>query len=251
MLASLYLSKEAYMLEYTLEENLLTGETGDYRALVINVTSFTNGEVIDRIMKIGAGLTRSDIVSVLEAEKQVIVDIIAEGGAVNLDLFKAYPSIQGRFTGADESFDPAKHKVRIHLHPGTALRSVVDEIKLKKVAAVRYGTVITAVVDIKSETINDKLTPGRNCKLSGTKLKIGGEDPSVGLYFVPAGGAASGAPVKVDPTDIVVNNPAEVIAVIPALDAGVYYVRITTQHAGTKQRKTPRTFTFDKPLTVV
>ncbi|MDR2177302.1 MAG: DUF4469 domain-containing protein, partial [Treponema sp.] len=60
-----------------------------------------------------------------------------------------------------------------------------------------------------------------------------------------------GAPVKVDPSDIVVNNPSEVIAVIPSLAAGVYQVRITTQHGGTRQLKTPHTFTFDKPLTVV
>jgi hypothetical protein len=48
------------MLEYTLEENQLTDEAGDYRAQVVNVTSYTSGELADRIMKIGAGLTRSD-----------------------------------------------------------------------------------------------------------------------------------------------------------------------------------------------
>jgi hypothetical protein len=70
----------------------------------------------------------------------------------------------------------------------------------------------------------------------------------VGLYFIPAGG---GAPVNVDPSDIVVNNPSGLIAVIPSLAAGVYQVRITTQHGGNRQLKTPHTFTFDKPLTVV
>ncbi|MDR2783271.1 MAG: DUF4469 domain-containing protein [Treponema sp.] len=234
------------MLEYTLEENLLTDEAGDYRGQVVNVTSYTGGELADRIMKIGAGLTRSDVASVLEAAKQVIADIIAEGGAVHFELFNAYPSIQGVFNGPDEAFDPAKHKVRINLHPGAALRSAVSQIKLKRVAAVLTGTVITSVVDVKSGTVNNKLTPGRDIKIAGAKLKIAGDDPSAGLYFVPA----AGDPVKVDPTDIVVNNPAEVIAVIPALTAGAWRVRITTQYSSGKALKSPHTFTFDKDLTV-
>jgi hypothetical protein len=49
-------------------------------------------------------------------------------------------------------------------------------------------------------------------------LKIAGDDPAVGFYFVPSSG---------DPTDIVVNNPAEVSAVIPALTAGAGRARIT------------------------
>jgi hypothetical protein len=234
------------MLEYTLEENQLTEEAGDYRAQVVNVTSFTSGELTDRIMKIGAGLTRSDIASVLEAAKQVIADIIAEGGAVHFELFNAFPSIQGVFNGPDEAFDPAKHKIKINLHPGTALRAALAEVKVKKVAAVLTGTVITSVLDVKSGAINGLLSPGRDVKIAGTKLKIAGDDPSIGLYFIPA----ESAPVKVDPTDIVVNNPAEVIAVIPELSAGAYQVRIVTQYTGGKALKTPHTFTFAKSLTV-
>jgi hypothetical protein len=200
-------------------------------------------------MKIGAGLTRSDIASVLEAAKQVIADIIAEGGAVNFELFNAHPSIQGVFSGPDDTFDHARHKVRVNLHPGSALRSAVGGIKLKRVAAVLTGTVITSVVDVKSGTVNGKLTPGRDVKLTGAKLKIAGDDPAVGLYFVPAGGPA-GDPVKVDPTDFVVNNPSELIAVIPALSTGAWRVRIVTQYSGGKALKIPHTFTFDKELTV-
>jgi hypothetical protein len=72
-----------------------------------------------------------------------------------------------------------------------------------------------------------------------------GDKPDAGLYFVPAGG---GAEVKVDSSDLVVNNPSEVITVILSLSAGTYRVRIVTQFSGGKYLKTPRTFTFDKDL---
>ena len=236
------------MLEYTLEENHLTeADAGDYRAQVVNVTSYTSSEIVERIMKIGAGLTRSDIASVLEAEKQVIADIIADGGAVHFDLFNAFPSIQGVFTSPDDGFDAARHKIRVNVHLGSALRSAVHGVRVKKIAAVVTGTIITSVLDVKSGTVNDTLTPGRDVKITGSKLKIAGEHTENGLYFVPA----SGDPVKVDPTDIVVNNPSEIIAVIPALATGTYRVRIVTQYSGSRDLKTSKTATYEKDLTVV
>jgi hypothetical protein len=187
------------------------------------------------------------VVSVLEAEKQVVSDIIADGGAVNTELFNAFPSISGIFDSPDAPFDHTKHKINIKLHPGVVLRSAVSSVKPKRIAAVVTGTVITAITDLKTGTINSTLTPGRDAKLSGSKLKIAGTEADVGLYFVPD----TGDPIKVDPSDLVVNNPSEVIAVIPALNAGTYCVRIITQYSSSsKLLKVPHTFTFDKELTV-
>jgi hypothetical protein len=59
---------------------------------------------------------------VLEAEKGVIYDLLAEGGAVTTDLFNAFPSIQGVFTGAEDSFDYKRHCMRIHLSEGAGPR---------------------------------------------------------------------------------------------------------------------------------
>ncbi|MDR1220225.1 MAG: DUF4469 domain-containing protein [Treponema sp.] len=247
-LAPTPIARSNTMLEYTLEDNELTNKPGDLRAQVVNVTSYTQNDIVDRVLNIGAGLTRSDVVSVFEAEKQVIESIIAEGGAVNTELFNAFPSISGVFDTPDEPFDHTKHKVNIKLHPGVVLRSAIASVKTRRIAAAVTGTVITSVTDLKTGLINGTLTPGRDVKLSGAKLKIAGDKLDVGLYFVPAG---SGAEVKVDPSDIVVNNPSEVIAVIPALPAGTYRVRIITQFSAGKHLKTPHTYTFDKDLTVL
>jgi hypothetical protein len=234
------------MLEYTLDPNELTENPNDLRAQVINVSSSTQEDIINRIMEIGAGLTRSDVVSVFEAEKQVIARIIADGGAVNTELFNAFPSISGVFETPDEPFDPTKHKVHIKLQGGVVLRAAVAEIRTKRVAAVVTGTVITAVTDLKTGALNSTITPGRDVKISGVKLRIAGPEPEVGLYFVPE----AGDPVLVDISDVVVNNPSELIALVPSLAAGTYRVRIITQYSSSRLLKVPHTFTFDKPLTV-
>ena len=235
------------MLEYVLEVNDLTAAPDDYRAQVVNVTSHTQEDIVDRVMRIGAGLTRSDIAAVLEAEKQVVVEIVSDGGAVTTDLFNAFPSIQGVFHSTEDSVDGAHQKVRINLHAGTALRDAAGAVKTKKLPGVVSGTIISSVTDVKTGSQNSLLTPGRNIKISGAKLKIAGDDPAAGLFFVPDAG---GAPVPVDSSDLVINRPAELIAVIPNLAPGVYRLRIVTQYSGGTLLKHPHTVTFDKPLTV-
>jgi hypothetical protein len=238
--------KEKPMLEYTLEVNDLTDNPDDFRAAVTNVRSYTQEDIIDRLMQIGAGLTRSDITAVLEAEKQVVSEIIADGGAVNTELFNAYPSIPGVFSSLDDTVNGTDRRVKINLHAGIVLRNAAKQVKTKRLAAVVTGTIITAVTDIKTGSVNGILTPGRDIKITGSKVKITGDNPSVGLFFVPE----TGAPIAVDPTDIVINHPSEIIAVIPALTAGTYKVRIVTQFSSGKHLKTPHDVTFDKPLTV-
>jgi hypothetical protein len=152
------------------------------------------------------------------------------------------------FHSPEDAVDGVHQRVRINLHPGTVLRDAAAQVKTKKLAAVASGTIITSVTDVKSGSVNGTLTPGRNIKITGTKLKIDGTDPSLGLFFVPDAG---GNPIQVDPSDMVVNHPSELIAVIPALAGGVYRVRIITQYSGSNLLKKPHVATFDAPLTVV
>ena len=59
------------------------------------------------------------------------------------------------------------------------------------------------------------------------------------------------AATKVDEGDIVVNNPSELMIIIPALPAGTYQLEVTTQYSMGKQwLKEPRTSVFEKTLTV-
>jgi hypothetical protein len=54
----------------------------------------------------------------------------------------------------------------------------------------------------------------------------------------------------VDVSDIVTNNPSELIVVIPDLSSGTYLLEVTTQYAVGSLLKEPRIAMFDKTLTV-
>jgi hypothetical protein len=93
------------------------------------------------------------------------------------------------------------------------------------------GFFIGEVTDLRTGSVNDLLTPGRNAKISGGKLRVEGTDPAYGVYFVNEQG---GARVKVDPADIVENVNAHLLIVIPALPAGTYRLEVTTLYTGSK-----------------
>lgn len=100
---------------------------------------------------------------------------------------------------------------------------------------------------MKSGSVNDLLTPERNLKIAGTKIKIAGDDESNGTYFTDP---ESEDRILVDTSDIVINNPSEVMIIIPELIPGQYVLEITTQYGGSNLLKVPRTAIFDKILTV-
>jgi hypothetical protein len=109
------------------------------------------------------------------------------------------------------------------------------------------GAVIAQVTDVKTGSVNDLLTPNRNLKISGYKIRIAGSDDANGIYFVNQDTAER---TKVDESDIVTNNPSELIVVIPDLPGGTYQLEVTTQYAVGSLLKEPRTATFDRTLTV-
>ncbi|MDR2509977.1 MAG: DUF4469 domain-containing protein, partial [Spirochaetaceae bacterium] len=127
------------------------------------------------------------------------------------------------------------------------LREAKRAVKTKRLAAVATGVIISTVTDVKTGAQNSVITAGRNIRIHGARLKIAGDDPSVGLFFEPEAG---GPAVAVDASDIVINHPTEIIALAPNLAPGAYRLRLVTQYTGAAYLKHPHTAVFDKVLTV-
>ena len=104
------------------------------------------------------------------------------------------------------------------------------------------------MTDVKSGSVNDLLTPNRNLKIAGNKIKIAGENTANGVYFVET---TTQTRTVVEASDMVTNNPSELIIVIPELAVGTYTLEVVTQFSsGSLLLKEPRTAVLDKILTV-
>ena len=233
------------MLKYNLVENLLTERSDDYAAQTVPTRSYDKNAVIDLILRRGTLLTRTDVLAVMNGLEETVVDVVRDGGTINLPLFNTSFSISGVFDGPMDSFDSSRHRLNVNLTKGTLLRKAESEVRFAKTDAVTPQPSIVEVRDAVSGATNDVLTPGGVIQLWGANLKIAGDNEANGLWFVPETGDAVKAEV------VITNKPSQLIAMIPALAAGNYTVRVVTQNTGGGVLlKTPRSYVFERTLVV-
>jgi hypothetical protein len=213
------------MLDYTLVENQLTSAPDDYMAHTANLQTSTNVEIADAIVRLNVGISKVQIIALLEAYEQVLTNIIAAGGAVNTRIFNAQPSIAGVFEGADDNYDPTRHRIKINLNAGVALREAIKHVKVKKVVKADSIPVIAEVKDTASGSVNENLTSGSIVQITGSKLKMLESNHSNGVFLI----STIGDEVRVE--QIANNTPTSIIGMLPAnLPVGDYYLEVRTTY---------------------
>jgi hypothetical protein len=233
-----------------LYENLLTDDKNDYTARVSVERTLGVRDICESAAaRGGADINAQAMEHAVGLFHKEMAYRLCDGFSVNTLWYNASAHIKGVFTGPAEAFDPAKHTVAVEFRQGAELRKELGMVSVNILGKAESGFLIAEIVDLRTGSVNDLLTPGRNARISGGKLKVEGDDPSCGVYFVSA---ADGTRVKVDAADIVENVNAHILIVIPALAAGAYRLEVTTQWTGGGGRylKTPRTAAFDRLLTV-
>ena len=233
------------MLKYSLASNLLNVSVENYTAKAQASGSYDKEAIIANMLWRGSLLTRTDILAVLNGFEESITAIINDGGTVNTPLFNTSFSISGVFEGAADNFDHKRHKVNVKFIKGLLIRNAEAMIIPEKTGAIAPQLQILEVKDSVSGKVNERLTPGGVLEVWGNNIKIAGDHPECGLYFVPESGEA----VKVQV--IAQNKPSSLILAIPKLTASTYTLTLVTQFTNGHLLKLPRTCYFNKMLIVV
>lgn len=229
--------------------NWLTDDPNDYSARVVSERSLSVSEICNTAVNRGGATTTAEA---MEHNVNLFLKEMAyqlcDGFSVNTGYFTATTLIRGVFNSPTETFNPEKHSLIFQFNQGETLRKELDSIEVNITGVGESSITVAQVTDVKTGSVNDLLTPNRNLKIRGYKLKLVGDHPEVGVYFV---NEATTERTKVDTTDIVTNNPSELVIVIPALAAGIYTLEVSSQFSGSSTPlKEPRTSKFDKVLTV-
>ncbi|GHV50197.1 hypothetical protein FACS1894181_10450 [Bacteroidia bacterium] len=174
---------------------------------------------------------------------------LCNGYSVNLaGYITAHVGIKGVFNRVHDDFDGERHKVAFEFQTGATLRKVMPFIQVDVTGLADSGLKLLHIEDVASGSINDQLTPGNNLRVFGHKVKVAGDDPEVGIYFV---GETTRSRVKVAANQIAVNANSQLLFIIPALANSTYHLEVTTQYSNAGSNlKAPRTFKFEKPLSV-
>jgi hypothetical protein len=230
-----------------LYENLLTDDKNDYAARVSAERTLTVRDICESaVARGGADINAAAMEHAVELFHKEMGYRLCDGFSVNTGWYAASMHIKGVFDSLTEQFDPRKHHVMAEFHQGAELRKELAAVSVSILGKAETNFFIAGVTDIRTGSVNDLLTPGRNARINGSKLKIAGEDGSNGVYFVNGPER-----VKVDAGDIVENQNAHILIIIPPLPAGTWRLEITTQYTGGRSLlKEPRTAVFDRPLTV-
>ena len=238
--------EEKVVLYIELYDNPLTEVEGDFSAKPRLTGSLTNSMVAARIVKQRSEYRLETIVNILDIADQIKAEALGEGRSV-IDLLGEYfLSIVGNFNGEQDSYDPKRHTLVVNFKMGKYLRELLQKVEVRVIGAATVGPVINDVLDVTTQTLHTTLTPGSILNIDGENIKITGDSEENGIYFVPVAG---GEPVKT--TVISKNNPSELIVLMPMLEDGQYYVRVTTQYSSSNTNvKVPRSYDYPHPLQV-
>lgn len=233
-----------------LYDNPLTTENeNDYIARVHSEHALTLDEVCQSAFNRGGAELPVDVLNYAAgAVLKEMAFLLCDGYAINTGYFTASPHIRGVFNSPGDHFDPKRHTLLVEMHQGSLLREELQQVKVEILGVADPGLRVDQVLDIKTGSINDVITPGRNIRITGNKIKIAGTDVLNGVFFTSNNGTVSR---KVPAEDIVENNPSGLLIVVPALTAGNYQIKITTQYSTSSQPlKVARSVVFDRQLTV-
>jgi hypothetical protein len=234
-----------------LYDNVLTENPNDFIARVISEKSLTIADIARSAQnRGGANISAETMQHAVNLFLKEMSYCLCDGFSINTGFFIAQTLIKGVFNSANENFDREKHSVSFDFHQGSLLRQELANIEVDIIGVADTSCMITQVIDVKTGSVNDLLTPNRNLKISGSKIKIIGEKEANGVYFV---NQETQERMKVDTSDIVTNNPSELIVVIPALAAGSYQLELITQFSGSGNviLKESRSTLLEKTLTVI
>ena len=243
------MSKTRHTIKAYLYDNLLTPDPNDFTARVSSERSLSVADIChSAATRGGADVSDAAMSHAVELFLKEMAYRLCDGFAVNTGYFTAMPVVRGVFLNPNETFDPQRHTLQFQFTQGELMRREIEDVEVKIMGVAETGLYIGQVEDMKSRTVNEVLTPGFNLRVTGTKLRVVGDKLGVGIFFHET---ATNTATKVDEGDIVVNNPSELMIIIPALPAGTYQLEVTTQYStGNKLLKEVRSAVFDRPLTV-
>lgn len=243
------MSKTRHTIKAYLYDNLLTPDPNDFTARVSSERSLSVADIChSAATRGGADVSDAAMSHAVELFLKEMAYRLCDGFAVNTGYFTAVPVVRGVFLNPNETFDPQRHTLQFQFTQGELMRREIEDVEVKIMGVAETGLYIGQVEDMKSRTVNEVLTPGFNLRVTGTKLRVVGDKPGVGIFFRET---VTNTATKVDEGDIVVNNPSELMIIIPALPAGTYQLEVTTQYStGNKLLKEVRSAVFDRPLTV-
>lgn len=216
---------------------------------VVTSKSLNEDDLIELAVANRTEFNRSTLRAALDILKDIAAEQIVNGAAVSFGLVHFNVVVNGIFTGDNANWNKEKNRLSFRIIPANILRNKLKltEVQVRGMAAT--GTVVNTVYDLLSAEENNRLTAGGGVNLSGTRLKIAGDNPAVGISLIHT---ETKEVARIPFTSIMVNTPSKLSFIVPAtLAPGDYKLCICTQFSRSGVLlKQPQTYCSDYLLLV-
>ena len=215
---------------------------GAYIARTDNEKTLTVKDVCT-ILKTRAGFT-GKYEDLLECVRQYYDEVayqLCDGYAITNGYYTIHPNIGGSFNSANEAHNHEKHPISVRFGARAKLRNLLKNVAVDIEGIADGSGYIDMFTDFEDNSVNETLSPGNQFAIHGHKIKVVGDDPTVGVYIVPVEDPAQA--VKVE--RIAENGPTKITGIIPDTKHQYNRIEIRTQFAGSNsiKLKAPRTIT--------
>ena len=170
--------------------------------------------------------------------------LLCDGYAINNGYYSIYPNIGGTFNSTKDVHDRKNNPVSFRFSIRRNFRRLIGNIDVEIDGLADTNGYIDTYTDIEENSENGTFLPGNQFAICGSRIKVAGDDPDTGVFFVPIEDPAKA--VKV--TRIAENLPSKIIGVVPpTIEYLLYRIEIRTKYsgAGDRQLKTKRVITSD------
>jgi hypothetical protein len=222
-----------------LHPNYLPGGEGTYIARTNSEATLSIDEVCAALKTRGGFSGNStELIGHVRRFLDEVAYQICDGFAVNLGYFSIKPNIGGTFDSAGDPLDPTKNPISFRFRTCSALRRLADHVSVIVEGLADTAGVIHEFEDTDEQSVNEFFAPDNQFVLRGSRLKVVGSDPAVGVYFVPVNDPTKAVKIA----RIAVNTPTQLVGIAPSTGFTENFIEIRTQYSGSSSHllKEPR-----------
>ena len=224
----------------------LTERKDDRFGRVVTTKSLSENDLVNIAVSRRTDLNATTLKASMEILKEIAVEQIANGASVNFGLGYFNLTVSGVFIGDNSKWDATQHSLAVNATPTAELRNAVKATAVDVRGLAVSGPAINSLTDVSSGEVNTRLTPGGGVNLIGSKIKIEGDAPGVGISLV---NQETEEVVTIPQTSVLVNEPSKMTFLVPAtLTAGDYKLSLCPQFSTSKLLKEARSYTFEYVL---
>jgi hypothetical protein len=232
-----------------LYDSPLTPRKDDRIGHILSNGSASINDLIDDAVSRGTDVNPTTLKASYDLLKTAAMSRALRAQRVDFGLGIFYLESTGSFIGDAAKWDGSKNRLIVKALPSTEIREAVKSVSVEVMGMARVPNMISSVVDVFTGQENVCLTRGGMAHINGSKIKIAGSSPEVGLKLTKQ---PDGNVWNILLTSIGVNDPSRISFVVPTdLPPGEYVLTIVTQYSGGGvELKNPRILTLEYHLNV-